>query len=104
MEKCKKKRNSMKIYLSSDEREEIELYTKRMGYKKIGNLIRDAVLYLARNPAYDFIFDSGSLFKGDPNRLIIRQRFLKCLDETLDVLEESSIVIPKIQEEGERDG
>lgn len=103
MVKSKKKRNSLKIYLSDDERREIDAYAKRIGIKKVSNLIREAMLRLARDPSYDFIFDQGSLFRGDPNRIRVRQRLLEGLDQTLDILEDNNLmVIPsKLEKEDE---
>ena len=99
MEKSKKRRNSFKIYLSDDERKEIELYAKRTGFKKVSVLIREAMLRFARNPSYDFIFDQGSLFHEDAKRLFIRQKFLEGLDQTLDILEENNLLDTSFQKE-----
>lgn len=105
MKNSKKRRNSFKIYLSDDERREIEAYAQRIGFKKVSILIRNAILHLARDPSYDAIFDQGSLFKGDPARIIIRQKFLELLDETLDVLDDNNLlVISATKEEDPHDG
>ena len=98
MEKCKKKRDSFKIYLSEDERREIDAYANRVGFKKVSNLIRDAILYLARDPSYDFIFDKGSLFHEDLKRIHIRKKFLEAIDQALDIFEDNNLIV---QEDGD---
>ncbi len=101
MKKREKKRKGFKIYLSDEERREIDLYAERTGFKKIGDLIRVAILYLARDPSYDFILDKGSLFKEDPERIRIRQEFLACLDRVLDMLENNDLLPPSLSEDEE---
>lgn len=104
MNKNKKRRSSFKIYLSDDERREIDAYAKRIGFKKVSNLIRDAMLHLARDPSYDVIFDQGSLFKEEHNRTIIRQKFLEALDHTLDALDNNNLLtFPATDEEDPHD-
>lgn len=101
MNKCDEKRKSLNVYFNADERTQIELLAKRVGYKKCGELIRIAMLKLANDPSLDFIFDDGSLLKQDPRRIKLRSILFANIDKTIDLIEQNHLLIPGIYEDKE---
>lgn len=98
MNNCKKKRKCLNIYLTDNERSNIERCAKRLGYKRSGKMIRDAILILSNNPSLDFLFDPGSLLVEEPWRIEIRQKFLMSLDNVLDLIQSNDLSIPEIDQ------
>lgn len=86
-------RKPIKVYFNTAEREAVENYAKRMGFKKTGELIRIAVLRLASDPSFDFIYEEGSLLDPDPMRTLLRQKLFSSFDSIIDQLMQHGIDI-----------
>ena len=69
------RRKQGSLYLSEDEKDCIEKFAKSMG-RPAAQLIRDAILTIAKHPEYHYILNEKDLFNLDPKEVDLVQKLL----------------------------